>query len=242
LNRPYSRNQPAQPQHRINGRIRARDVRVIGPDEKQVGVLDLAAAINLARQYGMDLVEIAATANPPVCRIVDYGKFKYELAKKERDSKKTQHSNQVKEIQLSASIDPHDLRTKTQHAIEFLCEDMKVKASLRFRGREMAHPEVGKGVVDTFLRDLAPWGQTDFPPKLVGKVINVMISPLPRTKRAKNPNGEDSGTAPDAPAKPTGPTPAPRVDTDAASNPSGFGSSPFEGLELPPADKPEPNA
>jgi translation initiation factor IF-3 len=123
------------------------DVRVIGHDGQQVGVIDLAAAINLARQAGVDLVEIAPNAVPPVCRIIDYGKFKYELSKKERDSKKHQHTNTVKEVQLSPRIDPHDLGIKLEHAIGFLCEDMKVKATLRFRGRVRANTEIGKEVM-----------------------------------------------------------------------------------------------
>jgi len=238
LSRPFSRPQPGQPQHRINGKIRAREVRVIGIDGQQVGIMDLAAAINLARQNGVDLVEIAATAVPPVCRIVDYGKFKYELAKKERDSKKHQAVNLVKEVQLSPRIDPHDLGIKREHTIAFLCEDMKVKATLRFRGREMAHTEVGKEVMDRFLEQLAPWGHPDFPPKLVGKAINVMISPLPKNRRAKNPKEAkeaDVGApskAPDAVASNGKPEPV-RVSTDAASKPSAFGQSPFSGLSIP---------
>ncbi len=238
MSRPFSRPQPGQPQHRINGKIRAREVRVIGIDGQQVGIMDLAAAINLARQNGVDLVEIAATAVPPVCRIVDYGKFKYELSKMERDSKKHQAVNLVKEVQLSPRIDPHDLGIKKEHTIGFLCEDMKVKATLRFRGREMAHTEVGKEVMDKFLEQLAPWGHPDFPPKLVGKAINVMISPLPKNKRAKNPK-EASEPEAVAPAKAAGkassngkPEPV-RVATDAASQGASFGQSPFSGLSVP---------
>ncbi|HVU07529.1 MAG TPA: translation initiation factor IF-3, partial [Verrucomicrobiae bacterium] len=144
-----------------------------------------------ARQHGVDLVEIAATANPPVCRLVEIGKFRYEQAKKEKESKKHQHASTVKEIQLSPRIDPHDLGIKTAHAINFLCEDMKVKASLKFRGREMAHTEIGFEVVNKFIADLASYGHPDFPPKLIGKGINVMISPLPRNKRAKNPHAAE---------------------------------------------------
>lgn len=200
----------------------------------------------MAQNAGLDLVEIAATAVPPVCRIVDYGKFKYELSKKEKEGKKHQHSSEVKEIQLSPTIDPHDLGIKMDHATEFLCEDMKVKVSLRFRGRQMAHTEVGMGVVVKFLRDLAPWGHPDNQPKLVGRSINVMISPLPKQKRAKHPR--DAANA--APAKPVAsdgdgaPAPAPRppggviradrVPTDAASKPASFGESPFSGLDAPP--------
>ena len=184
---PVSRFTPQNPQYRINGKIRAREVRVIGADGQQVGIMDLSAAINLARSQTLDLVEIAPTAVPPVCRVVDFGKFKYEQAKRERDARKHQHANTVKEVQLTPRISPHDLSIKLEHAVAFLCEDMKVKIALRFRGREMAHTEIGMGVVDKFLRELGPWGQPDSPPRLVGKAVNVMISPLPRAKRAKNP-------------------------------------------------------
>src|SRR5688572_31370336 len=105
--------------------------------------MSLNDALAMARQRGVDLVEIAAAATPPVCRLVDYGKFRYEQAKKEKESKKHQHANKVKEVQLSANIDPHDFSVKLSHAIEFLCEEMKVKVTLRFRGREMAHQEFG---------------------------------------------------------------------------------------------------
>src|SRR5208283_641669 len=119
----------------------AREVRVIGVDGQQLGVIPLTDAINLARQHGVDLVEVAATAVPPVCRLVNLGKFRYEKAKKEKDSKKHQHASMVKEVQLSPRIDPHDLSIKVARAVDFLCEDMKVKVALKFRGREMAHQE-----------------------------------------------------------------------------------------------------
>jgi translation initiation factor IF-3 len=172
---------------RVNGKIRAREVRVIGPDGKQVGILSLGDALNLARANGVDLVEISPNAVPPVCRVVDYGKFRYEQAKKDKESKKHQHAGQVKEVQLSPRIDPHDLGVKIAHAIDFLCEDMKVKITLKFRGREMQHTEFGFQVIQKFLGEISPFGHPDFTPKLIGKGINVMISPLPRNKRAKNP-------------------------------------------------------
>lgn len=184
---------------RVNGKIRAREVRVIGIDGKQMGVMALTDALNLARANGVDLVEIAATANPPVCRVVDYGKYRYEQAKKEKESKKHQHASTVKEVQLSPRIDPHDLGVKTMHAIDFLCEDMKVKVTLKFRGREMQHTEFGFQVIKKFIEDIAPYGHPDFQPKLIGKGINVMISPLPRNKRAKNPN-QPAGAAPSSSA------------------------------------------
>jgi translation initiation factor IF-3 len=166
---------------------------VIGVDNKQVGIVSLGDALNMARQNGVDLVEISPNATPPVCRLVDYGKFRYEQAKKEKESKKHQHASTVKEVQLSPRIDPHDLGVKITHAIDFLCEDMKVKVTLKFRGREMAHTEFGFQVVKKFLNEISPYGHQDFEPKLIGKGINVMISPLPRNKRAKNPRQEEGG-------------------------------------------------
>src|SRR5207253_165831 len=198
LSRPFpSRNSsPSGSFFRVNGKIRAREVRVIGQDgKKQLGVLALGDALNLARSNGVDLVEIAPNATPPVCRIVDFGKFRYEQAKRDKESKKHQHATKVKEVQLSPKIDPHDLGVKIEHAIEFLCEDMKVKVTLKFRGREMAHTEFGFQVVKKFLGEIAAFGHPDFEPKLIGRGINVMISPLPRNKRAKNPKADDGEAA-----------------------------------------------
>lgn len=172
----------------MNGKIRAREVRVIDSDKKQLGILPLGEAINLARTQGVDLVEIAPNATPPVCRLVDFGKYRYEQAKQEKEARKHQHANKVKEVQLSPNIDPHDFGVKLQHAINFLCEDMKVKVTLRFRGREMAHKEFGFQQVEKFVASLTPFAHPDAPPKLIGKGINVMLSPLPRNKRAKNPH------------------------------------------------------
>ena len=181
---------------RVNGKIRAREVRVIGIDGKQLGVMSLGDALNLARANLVDLVEIAPNATPPVCRVVDFGKFRYEQAKREKESRKHQHATRVKEVQLSPKIDPHDLGVKVEHAINFLCEDMKVKVALKFRGREMAHTEFGFQVVRKFLDDIAAYGHEDFEPKLIGRGINVMISPLPRNKRAKNPHQAASEASP----------------------------------------------
>ena len=198
MSRPYSPRSSFSPaaHTRINGKIRAREVRVIGVDGKQLGVLTLGDALTQARANGVDLVEIAPNATPPVCRLVDFGKFRYEQAKKERESKKHQHANKVKEIQLSPKIDPHDLGVKVNRAVDFLCDDMKVKIALKFRGREMAHTEVGFQVIDRALKEISPFGHPDFNPKLVGRAINVMISPLPRNKRARNPREAENGAPP----------------------------------------------
>jgi translation initiation factor IF-3 len=199
LSRPFSsRNSSSSgPFVRVNGKIRAREVRVIGADGKQLGVLSLGEALNQARANGVDLVEIAPNATPPVCRMVDFGKFRYEQAKRDKESRKHQHATRVKEVQLSPKIDPHDLSVKLQHAIGFLCEDMKVKITLKFRGREMAHTEYGFQVVRKFLSEIGAYGHQDFEPKLIGRGINVMITPLPRNKRPKNPH-QDEGAEPPA--------------------------------------------
>jgi translation initiation factor IF-3 len=238
LSRPFAPRSFSSPGSfvRINGKIRAREVRVIGLDGKQLGILSLGDALNLARTSGVDLVEIAPTATPPVCRVVDYGKYRYEQAKKDKESRKHQHASMVKEVQLSPRIDPHDLGVKITHAIDFLCEDMKVKVTLKFRGREMTHTEFGFQVVQKFLHDIAPYGHPDFPPKLIGKGINVMISPLPRNKRGKNPRVDgDGGQAPGqkkieqaaAPAKKSTASPEPV----AAQKSGAFSSNPFTHLQ-----------
>jgi translation initiation factor IF-3 len=195
LSRPFAPRSapPSSSFVRVNGKIRAREVRVIGVDGKQLGIIGLGEALNQARTNGVDLVEIAPNATPPVCRLVDYGKFRYEQAKKDKESKKHQHATRVKEVQLSPKIDPHDLGVKIEHAVGFLCEDMKVKVTLKFRGREMAHTEFGFQVIQKFLTEIAPFGHQDFEPKLIGRGINVMISPLPRAKRAKNPRQVENG-------------------------------------------------
>ena len=235
MSRPYSpRNSSPASQMRVNGKIRAREVRVIGPDGNQLGVFLLNDALNLARQHGVDLVEISANAVPPVCRIIEIGKFRYELAKKEKDSRKHQHASVVKEVQLSPRIDPHDLGIKVQHAVNFLCEDMKVKVALKFRGREMAHTEVGFEVIKKFIEEITPFGHPDFQPKLVGRAINLMISPHPRSKRAKNPRAAE-----DEPIEPEAPAPAPKkphaekVKVAVAEEPAaGVLNNPFSGLEV----------
>ena len=189
MSRPFPSRTPSSSASyvRVNGKIRAREVRVIGPDNRQLGIMTLADALTLARQHSVDLVEIAPNATPPVCRVVDYGKYRYEQAKKDKEARKHQHANKVKEIQLSPKIDPHDLGVKLSHAVDFMCEDMKVKITLRFRGREMAHKEFGFQVVQKFIEALAPYGHADADPKLIGKGINVMLTAWPKNKRAKNP-------------------------------------------------------
>jgi translation initiation factor IF-3 len=206
-------------------------VRVIDGD-KNLGVISLGEAINLARAKGVDLVEIAATANPPVCRIVDFGKYRYELAKQEKEARKHQHANKVKEIQLSPNIDPHDFGVKLQHAIDFLCEDMKVKVTLRFRGREMAHKEFGFQQVEKLVKSLTTFGHPDAPAKLIGKGINVMLSPLPRAKRAKNPKQPEDDGAPEIASEAHDENPAPARPASNGNGKQQFSNDAFANLEL----------
>ena len=241
MSRPFvpRSSSPSVPFVRVNGKIRAREVRVIGVDGKQLGVISLGDALTMARNNGVDLVEIAPNATPPVCRLVDFGKYRYEQAKREKESKKHQHANKVKEVQLSPKIDPHDLGVKVGHAIDFLCEDMKVKITLKFRGRENAHTEFGFQVIEKFLNEITPYGHPDFEPKLAGRAINVMISPLPRAKRAKHPGHLEGAAAAPTPSRPEpnhrehSAVPVERPAKSAESRPTGgFSNNPFAQLEV----------
>jgi translation initiation factor IF-3 len=179
-------NRSREPLHRRNGKIRAREVRVIGDSKEQLGVMPLGDALALARAKNLDLIEIAPNAIPPVCRIVNYGKFLYDESKRSKDSHNS--AGKLKELQISPAIDPHDLATKRDHAIQFLCDDMKVRIKLRFRGRQKAHKEIGFELMNRLVTELAAYGQADSPPKLLGdRDLNVLVSPLPKGKRAKNP-------------------------------------------------------
>ena len=242
MSRPFSSRSfsPPAPFTRVNGKIRAREVRVIDGEQKNLGVMPLSEGINLARSKGVDLVEVNPNAVPPVCRLVDFGKFRYEQAKRDKESRKHQHANKVKEIQLSPNIDPHDFAVKQQHAVDFLCEDMKVKVTLRFRGREMAHKEFGFQQVEKLVQSLTPFGHPDAPAKLIGKGINVMLSPLPRAKRGRNPRQSGSDDNHAVPAPVPAPALAPNNShhrephpAEAASNGSQeFGNNAFANLEL----------
>jgi translation initiation factor IF-3 len=204
----------------------------VDADGSQVGILSIGDALSLARARGVDLVEVAPTAQPPVCRVVDYGKYRYEQAKKEKESKKHQHATTVKEIQLRPRIDPHDLGVKVGHAVDFLCDDMKLKVALRFRGREMAHTDIGFQVVQSFVEKIAAYGHPDFQPKLNGRTIVLMISPLPKNKRAKHPRAAESKEAAAAPPKGESSSPAaPATDAPRPSTQPGFANTPFSQLE-----------
>ena len=160
----------------INDEIREKEVRVIDSDGAQLGIISLKDALAIAAEKNLDLVEIAPTANPHVCRIMDYGKFKFEQMKREKEAKKNQKVIEVKEIRLSLNIDTNDFNTKLNHAIKFLKDGNKVKVSVRFRGREMAHPELGTEMVQKFAEGVAEFGSVDKMPKLEGRSMVMIIS------------------------------------------------------------------
>jgi translation initiation factor IF-3 len=154
---------------------------ILAATNEQLGIMRLDEAIRRARSLGLDLVEIAPTAQPPVCRIVDFGKFRYDLSKQEKEKK---HSvSRVKEVKFRVNIDDHDYLTKIRHAEDFLDKGNKVKIHLQFRGREMAHKELGMLVVERVRTDLSGMAHVDMEPKLVGRAIGMTLSPLPATKR-----------------------------------------------------------
>lgn len=140
-------------------------------------------ALRKARELGCDLIEVAPKANPPVCRIIDYGKFRYELSKQEKEKK--QHAGKVKEVKFRVGIDQHDYLTKIRHAEEFLDKGYKLKVNLQFRGRQMAHTEIGMELMQRVRHDLETMAQVDMEPKLIGRSINMTLSPLPAHKRKR---------------------------------------------------------
>ena len=171
-------------QNRVNGRIRAREVRVIlASTGEQLGVMKLSDAIRRAQEMGLDLVEIAANANPPVCRIVDFGKFKYEASKQEKEKKNS--GSKLKEIKFRVNCAAHDYETKLRHAEEFLDKGNKVRVQLQFRGREMAHQELGMAVMARVKNDLVDMAHVETEPKLMGRSVNMTLAPLPAAKRKR---------------------------------------------------------
>ena len=190
---------PQQARVNVNGRIRAREVRVIiAASKEQLGVMRTSDALRRANQMGLDLVEVAPTANPPVCQIVDFGKYRYEQAKHEKD--KRHSSSKLKEVKFRVNIDEHDYTTKLRRAEEFLDKGNKVKVQLQFRGREMAHQELGEQLVRRVRDDLTGMSQVEAEPRKAGRSINMMLAPLPsnRRKRKFMPLSDEEMAAADA--------------------------------------------
>lgn len=161
----------------INEQIRDEEIRVIGEDGAQLGVMSAQEAQVLADERGFDLVKIAPTAIPPVCRIMDYGKYRFEQAKKEKEARKNQRLVETKEIRLSLNIDVADFNTKAKHALRFLQEGNKVKVSIRFRGREMGHPEIGTDIMNRFSEACSELAAIEKPAKMEGRNMLMFLAP-----------------------------------------------------------------
>jgi translation initiation factor IF-3 len=162
---------------RINDRIRVPEVRLVGPSGEQVGIVPLAKALELAQEYDLDLVEVAATARPPVCKLMDYGKFKYESAMKAREARKNQAHTVIKEMKLRPKIDPHDYDTKKGHVVRFLKQGDKVKITIMFRGREQSRPELGYRLLQRLAEDVQDLGFVESNPKQDGRNMIMVLGP-----------------------------------------------------------------
>ncbi|MBM3639590.1 MAG: translation initiation factor IF-3 [Actinobacteria bacterium] len=198
---------------RYNERIRAREVRVIGPDGSQVGIRATADALTLAQELDLDLVEVAPLANPPVCRIMDYGKFRYEEAQKQKESRKKTSHITIKEVKFRPKIGKGDFDTKVRHMHDFLNDGHKVKVTLQFRGREVAHPELGSRILDAVLEELGPLAKVETQARLEGRNMTMVLVPDRKSSKksdndsktsqnneerqsdAKNEDQQDSGEA-----------------------------------------------
>ena len=163
----------------INEQIRDKELRVIDSDGTQLGIMSLRQAMEIAEQKNLDLVKIAPQANPPVCKIIDYGKFRFEQAKREKEARKNQRVVEIKEVRLSLNIDTHDFETKRNHALRFISEGNKVKASIRFRGREMGHPELGLEIMRRFADSMSEVANMEKPAKLEGRTMLMFLAPKP---------------------------------------------------------------
>src|SRR5688572_21644116 len=163
---------------RINQQIRISPVRVIDPEGEQVGIVPIERALELAEELGLDLVEVAPMARPPVCRIMDYGKFKYEEQRKAREARKKQHQIQIKEVKMRPGIEDHDFDFKTRHARRFLEEGNKVKVTMMFRGRQMAHPEIGREVLERVLKEIQDVAKVEMSPTMEARSMTMVLAPL----------------------------------------------------------------
>jgi translation initiation factor IF-3 len=193
---------------RINERIRVPQVRVIGDEGEQLGVMDIRDAIRAAREKGLDLVEVAATADPPVCRIIDFGKFQYEAKKKANEAKKKQVTITVKEVKFRPGTDDHDYGYRMKHAREWLEEGDKVKATIWFRGREMTHRELGARILERLEQDLIDVGDVEARPRMEGNQMFIILGPKKHKGTAK----------PEQPAVASS-KPAPKVESNKPEQP-----------------------
>lgn len=166
----------------INEEIKAKEIRVVGDDGEQLGIMSSDAALKIAYDKGLDLVMMAAQAEPPVCRIMDYGKYRFEKEKREKEARKKQQTVELKEVQLSCRIDKHDFETKVNHALRFLGAGNKVRVVVKFRGREMSHMEIGRDILDRFAESVSELGTVDKKPSTEGRFMSMIIVPAKSAK------------------------------------------------------------
>ena len=171
--------------HQINEEILDKEIRLIGDEGEQLGIMSAEEALKIAAEKDMDLVKIAPGSNPPVCKIMDYGKYRFEQAKKEKDAKKNQRVIEIKEIRMSPGIGDNDFNTKLKNGQKFLNDGNRVKVSVRFRGREMAHPDIGEVLLRSFAEKCADIANLDKAPKLEGRNMSMFLSPKPQTPPKK---------------------------------------------------------
>ena len=188
----------------MNDRIRIPSVRVIGPDGEQVGILSIREALTFAQERNLDLVEVSPTAKPPVCRVMDFGKFKYEQNKKQQKARRKQHVTHLKEVKLRPKIEQHDYQFKVEHGRKFLEMHDKVKFTVVFRGREMAHPEAGTRLLQKVIKDLDGVGQVEIPARMEGRSMVLLMVPRPVTQ-ARPAEKKPTASAPQPPAAPKAP-------------------------------------
>jgi translation initiation factor IF-3 len=184
---------------RTNDRIRAKEIRVIDDQGEQLGIMQPFEALKVARERGLDLVEVSPNAVPPVCRIQDYGRFLYEKEKSERAARKKQKVITIKEVKFSVTVDEHDYQTKKNQAVRFLNDGDKVKASLRFRGRQMAHRELGYAIINRLIQDIGDAGTVEFMPRMEGTILHAILAPSkkeqPKPKAAPPPQQQQAAPA-----------------------------------------------
>jgi translation initiation factor IF-3 len=183
---------------RINREIRAREVRVIDPEGKQLGILSLVEALRAAANFDLDLVEVSPKSEPPVCRIMDYGKFKYQQSKKAHDAKKRQTIVHLKEVKMRPKTEEHDLQFKLRHIERFLKEGNKTKVTIVFRGRELAHPDLGKNLLGRIAEETKDWGKMEQLPKFEGRNFVMVLTPIqsqkPQQKVELSPSPSEGGS------------------------------------------------
>ena len=220
---------PISTEPRINDRIRVNEVRLVGPNGEQVGIVAIGDALRLAQEADLDLVEVAPLARPPVCKLMDYGKFKYESAQKAREARKNQVNTVIKEMKLRPKIDPHDYATKKGHVVRFLKQGDKVKITIMFRGREQSRPELGFRLLQRLAEDVQELGFVESAPKQDGRNMIMVLGPTKKKADARAERAADRARregARDESATPTAPADAATEDATAAEATPDIGAQP----------------